>query len=96
VIEGTAELESHRLSSLRRHGRVQDSASSDGVQPLLGAKVRKLRRGKFRMTRDNDCESRLHAATQHYKDELAGAVDSCEPSLRMRQLADRLMHGHSG
>jgi hypothetical protein len=40
--------------------------------------------------------ARLHAATQHYKDELAGAVDSCEPSLRMRQLADRLMHGHSG
>jgi hypothetical protein len=27
--------------------------------------------------------ARLHAATQHYKDELAAAVDSCEPSLRM-------------
>ncbi|HEY7643004.1 MAG TPA: hypothetical protein VH814_24955 [Steroidobacteraceae bacterium] len=27
--------------------------------------------------------ARLHAATQHYKDELAAAVGSCEPSLRM-------------
>ena len=27
--------------------------------------------------------ARLHAATQHYKDELAAAADSCEPSLRM-------------
>ena len=27
--------------------------------------------------------ARLHAATRHYKDELAAAADSCEPSLRM-------------